>query len=309
MTEVEVRGLTKVYGDRRAVDEVSFTAPSGRVTGFLGPNGAGKTTTLRMALGLVHPTAGEAFIGGLPYRELVHPRRSVGALLEATGFHSGRSGRAHLRILARICGVGETRVNEVLELVELGDAAGRRAGGYSLGMRQRLGLAAAMIGDPGVLVLDEPANGLDPAGMAWLRALLRSLAADGRTVLVSSHVLSEVAQTVDHVVIISRGRTRFDGALEELGSRSVSVRTPHAARLRDLLGAQGYEAVAVGEARLDVRGTSAEDIGRIAAEAGVVLSGLSEGGASLEEAFLKLTEPEPESEPGTPAGRVVAAAR
>ncbi|MEO3852700.1 ATP-binding cassette domain-containing protein [Streptomyces sp. B8F3] len=311
MTDVEVRRLTKVYGDRRAVDEVSFRAPAGQVTGFLGPNGAGKTTTLRMVLGLVHPTAGEAFIGGCPYRELVRPRRSVGALLEATGFHAGRSGRAHLRVLARICGVDGARVDEVLELVELGDAAGRRVGGYSLGMRQRLGLAAAMLGDPEVLVLDEPANGLDPAGMAWLRALLRALAAEGRTVLVSSHVLSEVAQTVDHVVIISRGRTRFDGALAELGSRSVSVRTPQAARLRDLLSARGHEALAVGESVLDVRGVSAEEIGRIAAGAGVVLSGLSAGGASLEEAFLRLTESESESkrESGTVTGRAGAGAR
>ncbi|MFF0726931.1 ABC transporter ATP-binding protein [Streptomyces sp. NPDC004134] len=296
MTEVEVRRLTKVYGDRRAVDEVSFTAPSGKVTGFLGPNGAGKTTTLRMVLGLVRPTAGRASVGGRPYRELARPRRSVGAMLEATGFHPGRSGSAHLRILARTSGVDAGRVEEVLELVELGDAAGRRVGGYSLGMRQRLGLAAAMLGDPEVLVLDEPANGLDPAGMAWLRGLLRALAADGRTVLVSSHVLSEVAQTVDHVVIISGGRTRFDGALAELGSPAVSVRTPDAARLREALGARGYEAVAAGESALEVRGASPEEIGRIAAGAGVVLSRLSEGGRSLEEAFLTLTESESEPE-------------
>jgi ABC-2 type transport system ATP-binding protein len=217
MADIEVLGLTKSFGPVRAVRELSFTAPAGQVTGFLGPNGSGKTTTLRMLLGLVRPTAGRALIGGRPYEQWPVPRRTVGALLEASGFHPGRSGRDHLRVLASAAGIPDDRVGTVLERVDLTDAADRRAGGYSLGMRQRLGLAAALLGDPEVLILDEPANGLDPAGMAWLRALLREEAARGRTVLVSSHVLSEVAQTVDHVVIISDGTLRFDGPLHDLG--------------------------------------------------------------------------------------------
>ncbi len=217
MTNVSVRGLTKRFGAVHAVQDLSFEVPAGSITGFLGPNGAGKTTTLRMALGLVAPTAGEALIGGRRYAELPHPRRAVGALLEATGFHPGRTGRNHLRILAQAAGIPASRVDEVLDLVELTRAAGRRVTGYSLGMRQRLGLAAALLGDPGVLILDEPANGLDPAGMAWLRKLLRDLAGQGRTVLVSSHVLSEVAQTVDQVVIINEGTLRYAGTLDGLG--------------------------------------------------------------------------------------------
>jgi len=223
MTDVSVRGLTKHFGSVNAVEDLSFEVPTGRITGFLGPNGAGKTTTLRMALALVKPTAGEALIGGRRYADLRHPRRAVGALLEATGFHPGRRGRDHLRILAQVAGVGRGRVDEVLELVELTSAADRRVGGYSLGMRQRLGLAAALLGDPGVLVLDEPANGLDPAGMAWLRGLLRELAGQGRTVLISSHVLSEVAQTVDQVVIINAGRLRYAGTLDGLGGDSLET--------------------------------------------------------------------------------------
>jgi len=223
MTDISVRGLTKRFGPVTAVDDLTFDVPAGRITGFLGPNGAGKTTTLRMALGLITPTAGEALIGGRRYADLPQPRRAVGALLEATGFHPGRRGRDHLRILARAADVDSARVETVLDLVELSSAADRRVGGYSLGMRQRLGLAAALLGDPRVLVLDEPANGLDPAGMAWLRRLLRDLAAEGRTVLVSSHVLSEVAQTVDQVVIINEGRLRYAGTLDGLGSDSLEA--------------------------------------------------------------------------------------
>ncbi|MEV0274381.1 ABC transporter ATP-binding protein [Hamadaea sp. NPDC050747] len=223
MTDISVRGLTKRFGPVTAVDGLTFDVPAGQITGFLGPNGAGKTTTLRMALGLIAPSAGEALIGGRRYADLPHPRRSVGALLEATGFHPGRSGRDHLRVLARAADADSERVEAVLDLVELRSAADRRVGGYSLGMRQRLGLAAALLGDPGVLVLDEPANGLDPAGMAWLRRLLRELAAEGRTVLVSSHVLSEVAQTVDQVVIINEGVLRYAGTLDGLGSDSLET--------------------------------------------------------------------------------------
>jgi ABC-2 type transport system ATP-binding protein len=206
MAVIEVRDLTKRYGGVLAVDRLGFALAEGAVTGFLGPNGAGKSTTLRMLLGLTRPTAGSATIDGVPYRELRDPVRTVGALLEATGFHPGRSGRDHLRVLATAAGLPPARVDEVLDLVDLTGAARRRAGGYSLGMRQRLGLAAALLGDPEVLILDEPANGLDPEGVHWLRGLLRRLAAQGRTVLVSSHQLAEVAQTVDDVVIIARGR-------------------------------------------------------------------------------------------------------
>ncbi len=221
MTDVSVRGLTKHFGAVRAVQDLTFEVPAGQVTGFLGPNGAGKTTTLRTVLGLVRPTAGEALIGGMRYAELPRPRRVVGAMLEATGFHPGRRGRDHLRVLARQAGVPQRRVDEMLELVELSGAAGRRVGGYSLGMKQRLGLAGALLGDPEVLVLDEPANGLDPAGIAWLRDLLRALSIEGRAVLISSHVLSEVAQTVDQVVIVSEGQLRFAGALGDLGGGSL----------------------------------------------------------------------------------------
>ena len=217
MAEIEVRGLTKTFGPVTAVRDLSFTAPAGQITGFLGPNGSGKTTTLRVTLGLIWPTAGEALIGGVPYRVLDQPRRHVGALPEAAGFHPGRRARDHLAVLAASCGVPGRRVDEVLGLVDLGPAANRRVQGFSLGMRQRLGLAAALLGDPQVLLLDEPANGLDPAGIAWLRGLLRTLADEGRTVVVASHVLSEVAQTADHVVIVNAGELRFAGPLRELG--------------------------------------------------------------------------------------------
>ncbi len=218
MTQIEVRGLTKRFGRVTAVGDLSFTAPAGQVTGFLGPNGSGKTTTLRAVLGLVRPDAGEALIGGRPYAELPQPRRTVGALLEATGFHPGRRARDHLRVLAAAGGIPGERVDEVLRQVDLLPSADRRVREFSLGMRQRLGVAAALLGDPQVLLLDEPANGLDPAGIAWLRGLLRALAAQGRTVLVASHVLSEIAQTVDQVVIVSGGELRFAGPLAEIGT-------------------------------------------------------------------------------------------
>ena len=217
MSQVEVRGLTKEFGQTTAVRDLTFTAPAGQVTAFLGPNGSGKTTTLRMVLGLVRPTAGQALIGGVRYPELAQPRRQVGALLEATSFHPGRRARDHLRVLAAAGGLPGRRVDEVLGQVGLADAAGRRVREFSLGMRQRLGIAAALLGDPAVLLLDEPANGLDPAGHAWLRLLLRDLAGAGRTVLVASHLLGEVAQTADHVVIVSAGQLRFAGPLREIG--------------------------------------------------------------------------------------------
>jgi ABC-2 type transport system ATP-binding protein len=217
MTQVEVRGLAKEFGRATAVRDMSFTAPAGKVTAFLGPNGSGKTTTLRMVLGLVRPTAGRALIGDVPYRLLPHPRRQVGALLEATSFHPGRRAGDHLRVLAAAEAIPSRRVDEVLDQVGLAEHAGRRVREFSLGMRQRLGIAAALLGDPAVLLLDEPANGLDPGGHAWLRGLLRDLASEGRTVLVASHLLGEVAQTADHVLIVSAGQLRFAGPLRDIG--------------------------------------------------------------------------------------------
>lgn len=213
---VECRALSKRYGDVVAVDEISFSLTRGTVTGFLGPNGAGKTTTLRLLLGLAEPTSGEALVFGHRYRELAQPIRRVGAVLESTDYHPSRSGRDHLRMLALAAGLPLSRVEEVLQLVEMSEAAGRRVRTYSLGMRQRLGVAAALLGDPELLILDEPANGLDPVGVRWLRTFLQRLATEGRTVLVSSHLLAEVAQTVDHVVIIDRGRLLAQGTLDEL---------------------------------------------------------------------------------------------
>jgi ABC-2 type transport system ATP-binding protein len=223
MTDVVARGLTKTFGRVTAVRDMSFTAPAGTITGFLGPNGSGKTTTLRMALGLVQPTGGGVLIGGVPYARLAHPRRQVGALLEATGFHPGRRARDHLRVLAAAERIPDRRVDEVLGQVDLAGAAGRRVRGFSLGMRQRLGIAAALLGDPEVLLLDEPVNGLDPAGIAWLRGLLRSLAAEGRTVVLASHLLGEIAQTADHVLIVSAGQLRFAGPLREIGETNEAL--------------------------------------------------------------------------------------
>ena len=231
-TGIAVRGLTKRFGAVTAVRDLTFDVPAGAVTGFLGPNGAGKSTTLRMVLGLVRPTSGEALVGGRRFADLPQPRRTVGAVLEATGFHPGRRGRDHLRVVARSAGLPARRVEEVLERVGLTDAAHRRVRGYSLGMRQRLGLAAALLGDPQVLVLDEPGNGLDPAGTAWLRALLRGLAAEGRTVVYSSHILSEVAQTVDHLVVVNAGRLGYAGPLTGLTGLTSATESLEAAFLR-----------------------------------------------------------------------------
>ena len=290
---VTVERLTKRFGAITAVDDLSFSVGRGTVTGFLGPNGAGKTTTLRALLGLAAPTSGLALVFGSPYRRLPDAARRVGAVLEATDFHPGRSGRDHLRSLAVAAGIGGERVEEVLRLVELEDAAARRVKGYSLGMRQRLGLAAALLGDPELLVLDEPANGLDPEGVRWLRDFLRSFAAGGGTVLVSSHVLAEVAQTVDRVVIINRGRFVVEAALEELTARSgasVRVRSPQAGTLLTLLGDAGIATVALGDDLLAVAGAPASRVGEIAAANGVVLHELVTEESSLEEAFLALTQ-------------------
>ena len=293
---IEVERLTKRYGSTLAVDDLTFTVEPGRVTGFLGPNGAGKSTTLRAILSLVHPDTGRTTVLGKPYAELEHPGTRVGAVLEAFDAHPGRSGRNHLRVLATAAGIPGTRVDEVLALVELSDAARRRAGGYSLGMRQRLGLAAALLGDPEVLVLDEPANGLDPQGMRWLRDLLRSLAGEGRTILISSHVLAEVAQTVDDVVIIHRGRLISQAAVvevEAMAAGGTTARSPEAQRLASLLVREGLDVRAVGDDRLAVAAPP-ERVGEIAAAAGIVLHELTAERATLEEVFLQLTGGEAE---------------
>jgi ABC-2 type transport system ATP-binding protein len=289
--QIEVRGLTKRFGSVLAVDDLSFTVEPGRVTGFLGPNGAGKTTTLRMLLGLVQPTAGTATIGGRSYGSLPAPQRAVGALLEASDVHPGRTGRDHLRVLALSAGVPDARVDELLALVGLSDAARRRAGGYSLGMRQRLGLAAALLGDPRVLVLDEPANGLDPEGIRWLRGFLRHLASEGRTVLVSSHVLPEVQQTVDDVVIIARGRLVQASPLSELAgaaARTVHVVTPDRPRLLAVLASAGLSATEL-DGGVVVRETSPAEVGRLAFAGGVELHELRAEASDLERIFLDLT--------------------
>ena len=288
---IEVDGLTKRYGSTVAVQDLSFTVQAGRVTGFLGPNGAGKSTTMRVILGLVHPTSGTTSVLGSPYRELERPEKRVGALLETFDAHPGRSGRNHLRVLALAGGIPRSRVDEVLALVELSQAGRRRVKGYSLGMRQRLGLAAALLGDPEVLVLDEPANGLDPQGIRWLRDFLRSLAAEGRTILVSSHVLAEVAQTVDDVVIIHRGKLVQQAAMadvEAMAARATTARSPDAARLVALLVAEGIDATLVEGDRITIHAPT-ERVGEVAAANGVVLHELSPERASLEEVFLEMT--------------------
>ena len=289
MTSVVVEGLGKRFGRVRALDSLSFEAPPGQITGFLGPNGAGKTTTLRSLVGLVRPSEGRTLIGGQRYQDLARPRRVVGAMLESGGSRPGRSGRDQLRILAQTTGVPVGRVDEVLDQVDLTDAADRRISGYSMGMRQRIGLAAALLGDPPVLLLDEPANGLDPEGIAWLRNLLQGFAAEGRTVLVSSHLLSEVAQTVDRVVIIDHGRLKYAGSLEELGSGTVTVGTQDPAKLASALTRAGFRTSEAGRGALEVHGATSDQVGRIAAAQGIPLSELSGGKASLEAAFLRLT--------------------
>jgi ABC-2 type transport system ATP-binding protein len=292
---IEVDGLTKRYGNVLAVDGLSFRVEPGRVTGFLGPNGAGKTTTLRVLVGLLRPTAGSATVLGRRYAELDDPVRSVGAVLEASGFHPGRSGRNHLRTLATAAGIASARVEELLQLVDLTGAARRRVGGYSLGMRQRLSLAGALLGDPQVLILDEPANGLDPQGIRWLRDLLRGFAAEGRTVLVSSHVLAEMQQLADDVVIIARGRIVAQAGVGDVVGRAggtVRVRSPQRERLNEALRRAGFEATLLDENALSVRNASPAQVGDIAATEGVALHELVAEEATLEEVFLELTEGE-----------------
>jgi ABC-2 type transport system ATP-binding protein len=292
---IEAVGLTKRYGSVTAVENLSFTVRSGAVTGFLGPNGAGKTTTLRMVLGLARPTAGHATVAGCRYADLKDPACTVGANLEVSGAHPGRSGRNHLRALATMAGLPPSRVEAVLRLVELEGVADRRVGKYSMGMRQRLGLAATLLGDPQVLVLDEPANGLDPRGIRWLRDFMRAAAAEGRTVLMSSHVLAEVAQTVDDVLVIHRGRMVRQGPVSELTAHGrVLVRSPRAAELRAALDRAGLGLVVQDDGAVVVDTDDAAQIGELAHAAGVPLHELTALTTSLEEAFLALTSDSPE---------------
>jgi ABC-2 type transport system ATP-binding protein len=303
---IEVVGLSKRFGPVHAVEDLSFTVAPGRVTGFLGPNGAGKTTTLRLLLGLATPNAGTATIGGLRYSEFPQPARHVGAALEASSFHPGRTARDHLRVYAPQVGVGDERCDEVLATVGLAEAADRRAGGFSMGMRQRLALATTLLGDPQVLLLDEPANGLDPEGIAWLRQFLRYLAGQGRTVLVSSHVLSEVEQTVDDVVIISRGRLVKAcslGELEAMARPGVRITSPDPAGLTALINENGWGPVA----RFDtpnsavVHDVDCPQVGEVAYARGLKLHQLSPAGTSLEALFLQLTA-DPDPGQSVPAG-------
>ncbi|MBO0715270.1 MAG: ABC transporter ATP-binding protein [Acidimicrobiales bacterium] len=288
---IEVRGLTKRFGPLVAVDHLSFSVEPGTITGFLGPNGAGKTTTLRMLLGLVEPSEGTATVAGRRYRDLPDPLRQVGAVLEASSFYPGRTARDHLRIQAMAGRVPSSRVGEVLDLVGLADAAGRRVGQFSLGMRQRLGLATALLTEPAVLILDEPANGLDPEGVHWLRDLLRAVAASGRTVLVSSHLLAEVAQTVDSVVILDHGRLVTHSSLEDLtaGTRPVRVRTPQAEELRSVLVAGDAGVRLLAPDRLEVTNATPEKIGLLAAARQIPIFETTTDAPNLEDVFLRLT--------------------
>ena len=276
----------------RAVDDLSFDVPPGRVTGFLGPNGSGKTTTLRILLGLAAPTSGTATIAGLPYRELPDPMLRVGAALDSNTFHPGRSAAQHLRIITTAADLPPGRVEEVLDLVGLSDVAGRKVGGFSLGMRQRLSLAGALVGNPRVLVLDEPLNGLDPDGIRWIRDLLRSLAAGDRTVLVSSHLLSEVAQTVDDVVVVSRGRLVAQAPLAELTARTsvIRARTPDASRLREVLRAAGIPVRLVDHSTVEARPATADAVGLAAAQAGLPIFELTRHDEDLESLFFDLVQ-------------------
>ena len=291
---IEARGLTKHYGSKLAVDQLSFSVRPGVVTGFLGPNGAGKSTTMRMIMGLDVPNAGDVTVNGRHYHDLPWPLHEVGALLEAKAIHPGRSARAHLRMLAEANCISHKRVEEVLEIVGLSSVAGQRAGKFSLGMSQRLGIAATLLGDPEVMLFDEPVNGLDPDGIRWVRNLLRGLAREGRTVFVSSHLMSEMALTADEVVIIGRGRLiaqiPIDQLLAQSSQRYVRVRSPQMAALKAALERQGAATVVEEDGSLSVRGPDEIAIGELAASIPVVLHELAPQSASLEEAFMELTE-------------------
>ncbi|MGW0390058.1 ATP-binding cassette domain-containing protein [Streptomyces sp. NPDC003042] len=293
MNRIEIRELTKDHGAQRVLDHLTFDVLPGKVTGFLGPNGAGKSTTLRLLLGLDRPTAGTATIGGRRFTDLRNPLYEVGALLDPQAAHGGRRARDHLLALAAANGIPASRVDAVLEQAGIAAVARRRVGAFSLGMRQRLGIAAALLGDPGVLLLDEPTNGLDAEGIIWIRELMRGLAAEGRTVFVSSHLMAESASFVDHLVVLGQGRLLADTSMEEfIGARSapkVRLRTSDPVRLRAALAHEGYEMAAAGEGRWTVDGIQAERIGALAAREGIAVLELSDERASLEQAYLDLT--------------------
>ncbi|WBQ06153.1 ABC transporter ATP-binding protein [Kribbella sp. CA-293567] len=290
---IQVRGLSKRYGEVLAVDGLSFEVEPGKVTGFLGPNGAGKSTTMRMMLGLDRPSSGQALVNGRRFAEYAEPLREVGALLDPGSVHPGRTGRSHLWVAAQTIGLPKSRVEEVIAEVGLEGAARRRIKGYSLGMRQRLGIAAALLADPRVLLFDEPINGLDLDGVRWIRELLRRLADEGRTVLVSSHLMSEMQQTADRLVVIGRGRLIADATTEEilsgLGGKQVRVRSPQSGQLLETLQQQGFSVERIAEHELRVDGVTAEELGQIAYHAGIPLHHLSDAEQSLEQAFIDLT--------------------
>jgi ABC-2 type transport system ATP-binding protein len=290
---IEAHGLTKRYGDKTAVDGLSFTVRPGVVTGFLGPNGAGKSTTMRLILGLDAPTSGSVTVNGKPYQRHAAPLREVGALLDARSVHPGRSAYHHLLALAQTCGIGRSRVDEVIEAVGLRGVARRRAGGFSLGMGQRLGIAAALLGDPATVVLDEPVNGLDTEGIRWIRSLLQGLAAEGRTVFVSSHLMGEMALTAQHLIVIGRGRLIADTGMEEFVARAapgvVRVRSTDPTGLAALLRSREVAVSEAGDGALAVSGVSTDRVGQLAGAAGITLLELTAQQASLEEAFVDLT--------------------
>jgi ABC-2 type transport system ATP-binding protein len=303
---IQVERVTKRYGDKLAVEDLTFTVEPGIVTGFLGPNGAGKSTTMRMIVGLDAPTSGRITVNGRAYRSFAAPMHEVGAMLEARAIHTGRSAYHHLLAMAQTHGIGRARVEEVIDLVGLRAVARKRVGGFSLGMGQRLGIAAALLGDPATLILDEPANGLDPEGILWIRTLLRGLAAEGRTVFLSSHLMSEIAQTAEHVIVVGRGRLIADTTVEDLVARAsvgaaVRVRAADPATLRDRLAGEGATVESDDRAVLEVHGLSSERIGEIAMRAGVVLHELTPMTASLEEAFMHLTRDAVEYHAAAPA--------
>ncbi|MCW2620580.1 MAG: transporter related [Frankiales bacterium] len=302
---IEARALTKSYGPVRAVDDLTFTVRPGIVTGFLGPNGAGKSTTMRMVVGLDAPTAGSVLVNGRSYADHHAPLHEVGVLLEAKAIHPGRTARNHLRAMAATTGIGRSRVDEVIGMVGLDAVAGQRAGRFSLGMGQRLGIASALLGDPATIMLDEPVNGLDPEGIRWIRNLLKSLAAEGRTVFVSSHLMSEMAVTAEHLVVVGRGRLIRDVSVAEFiagaSVQSVRVRAPQAGHLRVMLERAQATVTTADDRALSVTGLTSDAIGEIAAQAGLTLHELSPVQASLEEAFMELTRDDVEYRSGSAA--------
>lgn len=299
---IEATALTKRYGDKTAVDGISFSVKPGLVTGFLGPNGAGKSTTMRLIVGLDRPTSGSVTVAGQHYADLKAPLREVGVLLDAKAVHTGRSARNHLRAMAATHGIPRKRVDEVIDLTGLESVANKRVGGFSLGMGQRLGIAAALLGDPGILILDEPVNGLDPEGVIWVRTLARRLAAEGRTIFLSSHLMSEMAQTADQIIVLGRGRIIADAPVAEIlaqaSGKSVRVKTPDAAKLTGLLSAATVTATPGEPDVLSVSGLDAAAIGELAAKSQIVLHELTPQAASLEEAYLALTDDDVEYRAG-----------